>query len=91
MERGVVVGGLMICGSFLLAASLNRSAVEETPPAESAAVPTPPLTPPLPAMNVDPAESVPCTADANDANPPAAGDEPQQSELPGNGRERCSQ
>lgn len=31
MERGVVVGGLMICGSFLLAASLNRSAMEEAP------------------------------------------------------------
>ena len=29
MERGVVVGGLMICGSFLLAVSLNRSAVRE--------------------------------------------------------------
>jgi len=37
MERGVVVGGLMICGSFLLAASLNRSAVKETRRAAPAA------------------------------------------------------
>jgi hypothetical protein len=31
VERGVFVGGLMICGSFLLAALLNRSAMEELP------------------------------------------------------------
>jgi hypothetical protein len=31
VERGVVIGGLMICGSFLLAALLNRSAMEEAP------------------------------------------------------------
>jgi hypothetical protein len=36
VERGVVVGGLMICGSFLLAALLNRSAMEETPAAPPA-------------------------------------------------------
>ena len=32
MERGVVIGGLLICASFLLAASLNRSAMEESVP-----------------------------------------------------------
>jgi hypothetical protein len=31
VERGVVIGGVMICGSFLLAALLNRSAMEEMP------------------------------------------------------------
>lgn len=39
MERGVVVGGLMICGSFLLAVLLNRSAMEELPPAPAIAAP----------------------------------------------------
>ncbi len=32
MERGVVVGGLIICGSLLLAVSLNRSAMQEAAP-----------------------------------------------------------
>lgn len=32
MERGVIVAGLMILGSFLLAASLNRSAMDEGVP-----------------------------------------------------------
>lgn len=31
VERGVLVGGLMVFGSFLLAALLNRSAMEEVP------------------------------------------------------------
>lgn len=31
MDRGVVVGGLLICGSFLLAALLNHSAMQEVP------------------------------------------------------------
>lgn len=32
MERGVVIGGLMICGSFLLAVSLNRSITQDAAP-----------------------------------------------------------
>jgi hypothetical protein len=43
VERGVIVGGLMICGSFLLAAMLNRSAMEEAP----APVPPPAVIQPL--------------------------------------------
>jgi len=89
MERGVVVGGLMICGSFLLAASLNRSAVKETPPAEQGAVAAP-MTPPLPAVSVDATKPESCAPDATDAKPQVAGDEPEQGELPGNGREACS-
>ncbi|MBL8267752.1 hypothetical protein [Steroidobacter sp.] len=49
MERGVVVGGLMICGSFLLAAMLNRSAMEELPatalPVPTEVLPTPVIVP----------------------------------------------
>jgi hypothetical protein len=40
VERGVLVGGLMVFGSFLLATLLNRSAMEEIPPAP----PPPPVT-----------------------------------------------
>lgn len=90
MERGVVVGGLMICGSFLLAASLNRSAVKETPPAEQPAVAAP-ITPPLPAVSVDSTRPEACTPAENGARPTVPGDEPEQGELPGNGREACSQ
>lgn len=54
MERGVVIGGLMICGSFLLAALLNRSAVEEVPaPPPPPAVVTP-LNPAAPEPGVAP-------------------------------------
>ena len=91
MERGVVVGGLMICGSFLLAASLNRSAVEETPPA-APAVAEAPITPPLSAVPVDQPNSAACASDTNSSgNEPIAGDEPEQGDLPGNGRKACSQ
>jgi hypothetical protein len=90
MERGVVVGGLMICGSFLLAASLNRSAVKETPPVEPAAVQAP-VTAPLPAISTDEPKSAACAADASVASDPLAGDEPEQGGLPGNGRSACSQ
>jgi hypothetical protein len=89
MERGVVVGGLMICGSFLLAASLNRSAVKETPPDEPAAIQAP-VTPPLPAATVDQPKSAPCETDANSSDEPVAGDEPERGDLPGNGREACT-
>jgi hypothetical protein len=87
MERGVVVGGLMICGSFLLAVSLNRSAVEERPPAE------PPVAealikPPLPAVTVDEPKPAPCETGTN--SEPAATKEPAQGDLPGNGRKACS-
>jgi hypothetical protein len=90
MERGVVVGGLMICGSFLLAASLNRSAVNEMPPDEPVAAPAP-LPPPLPALSVDEPKPAPCADDATSAEKPVAGDEPEEGDLPGNGREACSQ
>ena len=84
MERGVVVGGLMICGSFLLAASLNRSAVKETPPA-APAVAEVPITPPQP-------KSPACSSDANTSSEePVLGDEPEQGDLPGNGLAACSQ
>ena len=83
MERGVVVGGLMICGSFLLAASLNRSAVKETSPVE------PPVAEaPLPAVSAQETQPPAC---ANDANEPVADEKPEQGDLPGNGREACSQ
>ena len=90
MERGVVVGGLMICGSFLLAASLNRSAVKETLPAEPAAAEAP-ITPPLPVVSVDEPKPAACATAANGANEPVAADEPDQGDLPGNGRKACSQ
>jgi hypothetical protein len=87
MERGVVVGGLMICGSFLLAASLNRSAVEETPPAAET-----PTAAPLPDVAVEQPSSAACTSDANnEGNEPVAEDESEQGDLPGNGRKACSQ
>jgi hypothetical protein len=91
MERGVVVGGLMICGSFLLAASLNRSAVKETRPATPASAEAP-IDPPQPAaVPVDQPKSVTCAENANgSANPPVAGDEPVGGDLPGNGRKPCS-
>jgi hypothetical protein len=90
MERGVVVGGLMICGSFLLAASLNRSAVKENPPA-APAIAEAPTTPPLPAVPVD-EPSAACPGDANSSgNEPIAAKEPDQGDLPGNGRKACSQ
>lgn len=90
MERGVAVGGLMICGSFLLAVSLNRSAVRETPPVEPAAAEAP-TTPPLPAVHVDEPKSAACADAASSADEPAAADEPEQGDLPGNGRKACSQ
>lgn len=87
MERGVVVGGLMICASFLLAASLNRSAVDETPPGESAPA-VAPMAMPLPALNIVEPKADPCAADATESEQP--GDEPEQGDLPGNGRDACS-
>lgn len=81
MERGVVVGGLMICGSFLLAAMLNRSAMEEVP----APVTTPAVQPVITPSVTDCAE-VNTRADATgvaiEAEPPAA-------DLMVNGREAC--
>ena len=90
MERGVVVGGLMICGSFLLAASLNRSAVKEAPPVEPPATEAP-IVPPLPAVSADAPNSELCAAGANGATPPVATDGSEQGDLPGNGRKACSQ
>lgn len=82
MERGVVVGGLMICGSFLLAAMLNRSAMEEAP----APVPPPAAVQPLATPGAaDCAEVSPHTetnAIVVEAEPPAA-------DLMVNGREAC--
>jgi hypothetical protein len=69
VERGVVIGGLMICGSFLLAAMLNRSAMEEVPaPAAPAAV-IAPMSPPVPeaAVAPSPADCAEVEADATAA------------------------
>lgn len=90
MERAVVVGGLMICGSFLLAASLNRSAVKETPLDEPAAAEAP-VAPADPAMRVDEPTSTSCTTDSKGSSEPVMGDAPARDDLPGNGRETCSQ
>src|SRR5689334_11066945 len=60
MDRGVVVGGLMICGSFLLATSLNRSAVKEIPPAAPAAAPEAPIAPALAADPADESKAASC-------------------------------
>lgn len=92
MERGVVVGGLMICGSFLIAASLNRSAVEETPPEEPIAGQAPmarPMTAPPTAARLDESRSAACASEAKD--PPVAADPTSRGDLPGNGREACPQ
>lgn len=82
MERGVVVGGLMICGSFLLAAMLNRSAMEEVP------VPVPPAAAiqPLPAANATHCAEVSPRAETN---APAVEAEPPAADLMVNGREAC--
>lgn len=81
MERGVVVGGLMICGSFLLAAMLNRSAMEERP----VPVPPPAVQPAITPSVTDCAEAN-TRADANDATVEA---EPPAADLMVNGREAC--
>lgn len=81
MERGVVVGGLMICGSFLLAAMLNRSAMEEAPPPVPAPVAVQPVAPGV----ADCAESSPSV----DTNAPAVETEPPAAGLMVNGREAC--
>lgn len=60
MERGVVIGGLMICGSFLLAALLNRSAMEEMPTRPTPAAVVAPITSPEVEADVVPA-SVECS------------------------------
>lgn len=79
MERGVVVGGLMICGSFLLAAMLNRSAMEEVP-APPPAVVQPLATP----------DSADCakSPDADVGEPEVAAAAPD-ADLMVNGREGC--
>ena len=90
VERGVVVGGLMICGSFLLAAMLNRSAMEEGP---ATSVPIEAVVP-VTAPAVQPA-ATPAAADCNeasthaDAHDSAAEAEAPQSGLMVNGREPC--
>ena len=91
MERGVVVGGLLICGSFLLAVSLNRSAVEELPADDSGAVQAP-VSAPIPTVSVD-AKPQPeaCATDEKRSNESAAPEERRQGDLPGNGPETCSQ
>lgn len=35
MDRGVIIGGALICASFLVALALNRSEVEPKSPAKS--------------------------------------------------------
>lgn len=90
MERGVVVGGLMICGSFLLAASLNRSAVKEIPRVEPPAAEAQ-SDPQLPAVNAGEPMPAACNDSSSGTNGSAAGDAPAEGDLPGNGREACSQ
>lgn len=92
MERGVVIGGLMICGSFLLAAMLNRSAMKEVP-APAAAAPIEAGAPLAPA-SVQPATTPVVTACAEvntraDAHSTTAEAEPAKSDLMVNGREGC--
>jgi hypothetical protein len=89
MERGVVVGGLMICGSFLLAVSLNRSAVNETQRAEPPTAEAP-ISPPLPKVHVDGPQPATCASSASSTDQTVAGNAPE-GDLPGNGREACSQ
>jgi hypothetical protein len=88
VERGVIVGGLMICGSFLLAALLNRSAMEEvpTPAATPSAVVSPVVAPaPLPKVSDDCSnEEAPADTSAASAPGQSAG-----SDLMVNGNERC--
>ena len=87
MERGVVVGGLMICGSFLLAAMLNRSAMEEAPAptTTSPAVVSPVM---APASGTNPLD---CADEAGRADPdvPTAPTPVADSDLMVNGTERC--
>lgn len=90
MERGVVVGGLMICGSFLLAASLNRSAVKEIPRAEPPAAEAQ-IASPLPVVNAGEPTPAACADGSSGTNAPTPGDAPAEGDLPGNGREACSQ
>ena len=90
MERGVVVGGLMICGSFLLAASLNRSAVKENPPAEPPAAAVA-ITPPLPAVSAVEPPSAECAPAGKAADQAIATDPADQGDLQGNGPKDCSQ
>ncbi|WP_218043051.1 hypothetical protein [Steroidobacter gossypii] len=87
MERGVVVGGLMICGSFLLAAMLNRSAMEEVPaPAATPSAVVPPVVAPAAA-----ATPVDCTDAAGSTHPdvPPEPTPATDSDLMVNGTERC--
>ncbi|MFC4311202.1 hypothetical protein ACFPN2_19040 [Steroidobacter flavus] len=91
MERGVVIGGLMICGSFLLAAMLNRSAMEERPapapvPIEAVVPVSPPAVQPAGAGAISDCADVNTRADAHGA---AVEAEPPASDLMVNGREAC--
>lgn len=90
MERGVVVGGLMIFGSLLLAASLNRSAVKETPDDEPVAAQAPVTPLPVVPTIVEPG-SASCAPEAHAPAETATIDARNPDALPGNGREACSQ
>jgi hypothetical protein len=97
VERGVVVGGLMICGSFLLAALLNRSAMDEVP----APIPAVPVDVTAPAVSpmIDPAAVIPKSAPdpirctdpdtSADAEAPTNDDTDRRADLMVNGRESC--
>lgn len=71
----------MICGSFLLAAMLNRSAMEERPVPPPPAVVQPAITP-----SVTDCPEVNTRAAANDT---AVEAEPPAADLMVNGREAC--
>jgi len=81
VERGVIVGGLMICGSFLLAALLNRSAMEEVPA---------PVAPPVVQPVATPAVTDCAEGDTHaDANRPSIAAEPPAADLMVNGPDAC--
>jgi hypothetical protein len=92
VERGVVIGGLMICGSFLLAALLNRSAMEERPapapvaPIETAVPAAQPVVQPAGGSSISDCTDVSTRADAHGA---AIEADPPSSDLMVNGREAC--
>lgn len=81
MERGVVIGGLMICGSFLLAALLNRSAMEEVPTAKPPAAVVAPMSSP-----VADAVSAPKDDCAEAKSPPEAS---RETEIEQTASDRC--
>lgn len=90
MERGVIVGALMICGSFLLAAMLNYSAMEEAPAAPVPIKSVAPVAPPVlqPAAAPSPIDCAEMNTRV-DANRPTVDAEPPRADLMVNGPDSC--